>query len=128
MSRRTGSRYRKVPLGFSCCKQSSFHGNVRVKSKGLRGQTVLHNAAMAGDEKMITLLLAHSSINIKVRDDDGNTPVIQLIQFLLTRGEGHSNALISLLSKSKLDINAHNLNSNTALLIAASLSFEQRPD
>ena len=83
---------------------------------------------MAGDERMIALLLAHSSINIKVRDDDGNIPVIQLIQFLLIRVEGHSNALISLLSKSELDINAHNLNSNTALLIAASLSFEQRPD
>ncbi|KAJ4011045.1 hypothetical protein NW766_007677 [Fusarium irregulare] len=98
---------------------------IRVNAKGLRGRTVLHNAAMAGDERMMALILANPSIDINARDNDGNTAVMTLLHYLRRRHNEDSDGLALMLSRPELDINAQNLNGNTALLIAASFDFQR---
>lgn len=94
--------------------------DVRVNAKGFKGQTVLHNAAELGSEEMMALILAHPGVDINIRDDDGNSPLIRLSRSLGRRRADHSDTLVSMLSWPELNVNMQNLNGNTALLVAAS--------
>ncbi|KAH7173265.1 uncharacterized protein B0J16DRAFT_405639, partial [Fusarium flagelliforme] len=99
-------------------------GDVNVNARGLLGLTALHDAATASDERLMVMILAHPNIDINVRDDDDDTPLIMLVRSLETELEEHSDALTSLLSNPELDINAQNLEGNTALLMAASFHLK----
>ena len=82
---------------------------------------------MIGDEETMALILSNPNIDVDVRDNYGNTAVIELLERLKERFRDHSDALIRMLSRPELDINAQNLKGNTALLIAASFIFHMNP-
>ncbi|KAF9771002.1 hypothetical protein IL306_011376 [Fusarium sp. DS 682] len=99
-----------------------FTRGVQVNAKGRKGRTVLHSAAMAGNMEVIELILAHPDIDINIRDNDGNTPLVKLVQCLLPYPlDSALGSLNLLLSRPELDINVQNLKGDTARLIAASI-------
>lgn len=115
--------------------QLLFSQGALVNAKGKKGRTVLHTAAMTGDDETIKLILVHPDIDINLRNDEGNTPLMELLKWLLDwasqtnsferqRSQYKDMVLRSihlLLSRPELDINAQNLEGDTALLMAASV-------
>lgn len=114
--------------------QLLFSQGALVNAKGRKGRTVLHTAAMTGDDETIKLILVHPDIDTNLRDDEGNTPLMELLQWLLDWASQSRNferkwsrykdmilrSMHLLLSRPELDINAQNLEGDTAVLMAAS--------
>ncbi|GKU21939.1 unnamed protein product [Fusarium langsethiae] len=100
--------------------------DIEVNAKGEGGQTALHNAAETPIKQVIELILSHPNIDINIRDNLGNTPLMKLLHYPgCRRGSTMKSAIVmrsatSLLSRPELDINIQNLSGDTALLIAAS--------
>ncbi|KAH6969259.1 hypothetical protein DER45DRAFT_548883 [Fusarium avenaceum] len=78
---------------------------------------------MAGHKEMIELILTHPEIDINIRDNNGNTPFMKLMQFSRAKGYNYLGSMALFLSRAELDINAQNLDGNTALLIVTSFKF-----
>ncbi|KAM0296146.1 hypothetical protein ACHAPM_010402 [Fusarium culmorum] len=114
--------------------QLLFSRGALVNAKGRKGRTVLHTAAMTGDDETIKLILVHPDIDTNLRDDEGNTPLMELLQWLLDwasqsrsferKWSRYKDMILRsmhlLLSRPELDINAQNLEGDTAVLMAAS--------
>ncbi|CAG1985923.1 unnamed protein product [Fusarium graminearum] len=114
--------------------QLLFSQGALVNAKGRKGRTVLHTAAMTGDDETIKLILVHPDIDTNLRDDEGNTPLMELLQWLLDwasqsrsferKWSRYKDMILRsmhlLLSRPELDINAQNLEGDTAVLMAAS--------
>ncbi|KAM0230515.1 hypothetical protein ACHAPO_009280 [Fusarium lateritium] len=91
-----------------------------VNTKGSKGRTVLHSAIENLQDETIKLILKHPDIDINIQDDDGNTPLINLVDWHLWFIDEGLGLIELLLSRPELDINVENLKGNTALLLAAS--------
>lgn len=78
--------------------------NVNYILPSNRGRSILHDAVISGDSKMIKLLLKFNNINLNIRDELGNSPLhyAKNIKIFLALIENYANPFL----KNELGINS----------------------